>query len=285
MAERLNSNSRDVDVIRMKFSSQTITVKCFDGSGMIAYIDTPKIDGPQPAIIVVHEAWGLNDQIKGVANRYAEQGYVSIAPHLFSREKDLLTEQAIEKAMMHIWKIPLEKRGDPDAVQSLIRSLPENDQKVVNYFFTGRENAEKIMAQDLLCCINYLKNEEAVEPESLGITGFCLGGGLTYQLATMYPFKAAVPFYGANPKPLEAVEKINGPVFGVYAGEDQRITSGVPALVESMIKYKKTFQMKIYQGAQHAFFNENRSSYNKAAAEDAWTMTLEFFNDYLKARQ
>jgi carboxymethylenebutenolidase len=272
-------------MIRMKFSSQTVTVKCFDGSGMIAYIATPKTNGRQPAIIVVHEAWGLNEQIKGVANRYAEQGFVSIAPHLFSREKDLLTEQAIEKAMMHIWKIPPEKRGDSDAVQSLMKDLPENDQKVVNYFFTGRENAEKIMAQDLLCCINYLKNEEAVEPESLGITGFCLGGGLTYQLATMYPFKAAIPFYGANPKPLEAVEKINGPVFGVYAGEDQRITSGVPALVESMIKYKKTFQMKIYQGAQHAFLNENRPSYNKAAAEDAWTMTLEFFNKYLKATQ
>jgi carboxymethylenebutenolidase len=237
-----------------------------------------------PAIIVVHEAWGLNEQIKRVANRYAEQGFVSIAPHLFCREKDL-TEQAIEKAMMRMWQIPPEKRNDPTAVKSLMESLPENERKILNYFFTGRENAEKTMTKDLLCCVNYAKNLENVEPERLGITGFCLGGGLSYQLATEYPFKAVAPFYGANPKPLEAVAKIVGPVFGVYAGEDQRITSGVPALVESMIEFKKTFQMKIYQGTQHAFFNETKPSYNQAAAEDAWILTLAFFNRYLKATQ
>jgi carboxymethylenebutenolidase len=268
----------------MKFSSQTVTVECFDGSDMIAYMAAPVTGGRQPAIIVVHEAWGLNEQIKGVANRYAEQGFVSIAPHLFCRQKDL-TEQAIEKAMMQIWQIPPEKRSDPNAIQNLMKTLPENDQKIINFFFTGREEAEKTMAQDLLGCINYVKNVETVDPESLVITGFCLGGGLSYQLATMYPFKAVVPFYGANPKPLEAVDRIEGPVFGIYAGEDQRITSGVTALVESMIKYKKTFQIKIYQGTQHAFFNENRPSFNKAAAEDAWTMTLAFFNRYLKATQ
>jgi carboxymethylenebutenolidase len=266
----------------MKFSSQTITIKSFDGSEMIAYIAAPETGVRQPAIIVVHEAWGLNEQIKGVANRYAEQGFAALAPHLFCRQKDL-TEQAIEKAMMQIWQIPIEKRGDPNAIQSLMKTLPENDQKIINFFFTDRENAEKTMAQDLLCCVNYVKNVETVDPESLGITGFCLGGGLSYQLATMYPFKVAVPFYGANPKPLEEVDRIEGPVFGIYAGEDQRITSSVLALVESMIKYKKTFQMKIYQGTQHAFFNETRPSYNKAAAEDAWTMTLSFFNKYLKA--
>ena len=64
----------------MEFSSQNVTIKCFDGSDMIAYIATPKTGGRQPAIIVVHEAWGLNEQIKGVANRYAEQGFASIAP-------------------------------------------------------------------------------------------------------------------------------------------------------------------------------------------------------------
>jgi len=268
----------------MEFSNKTVTFKCSDGADMMAYVAAPNAGGRHPAIIVVHEAWGLNDQIKGVANRYAEQGFVSIAPHLFSRQKEL-TEQAIEKAMMLMWKIPPEKRSDPAAVQSLMASLPENDRKIVHYFFAGRENAEKTMTEDLHCCVNYLKNLETVEGERLGITGFCLGGGLTYQLATEYPFKAAVPFYGANPRPLDAVAKINGPVFGVYAGEDQRINSGVPALVESMIKHKKTFQIKIYEGVQHAFFNEKRPVYNKAAAEDAWAMTLAFFNKYLKATQ
>lgn len=266
----------------MEFLNETFTFKCSDGAEMTAYLDAPKTEGRHPMIIVVHEAWGLNDQIKGVANRYAQQGYVSVAPHLFSRQKDLLTEQAIEKTMMQMWQIPPEKRNDPAALQNLMTRLSENDRKVIN-FFTGREQAEKVMTEDLLCCMSYAKTLEMVDGERLGITGFCLGGGLTYQLATEYPFKAAVPFYGANPKPLDAVGKIAAPVFGVYAGEDQRITSGVPALVENMIKYKKTFQMKIYRGTQHAFFNEQRPSYNKAAAEDAWAVALAFFNSYLKA--
>lgn len=268
----------------MEFSNQATTFKGFDGADITTYIANPKTEARQPAIIIVHEAWGLNDQIKGVANRFAEQGFVSIAPHLFSRQKDL-TEQAIQNAMMRMWQIPLEKRNDPVAVQSLMESLPENERKIVNFFFTGRENAEKAMAEDLLQCIDYVKNLESVDKEKLGITGFCLGGSLTYQLATMCPFNAAIPFYGANPKPLGAVAKIAGPIFGIYAGEDQRITSGVTALVESMIAHKKTFQLKIYQGTQHAFFNERRPSYNKAAAEDAWAMALAFFSKYLKATQ
>ena len=268
----------------MEFLSQTATIECSDDANMIAHVAVPKAKRRHPAIIVVHEAWGLNDQIKGVADRYAQEGFVAVAPHLFCREKDL-TEQKIEKAMMRVWQIPPEKRNDPAAMQSLMASLSEEDRKTVNYFFTGRERAEKTMAEDLLCCVDYVKTLKNANPETLGITGFCLGGGLTWQLATTYPFNAAVPFYGASPKPLESVAKISGPVFGVYAGEDQRITTGIPALVESMIVHKKTFQLKIYQGTQHAFFNQTRPLYNKAAAEDAWTMTLAFFNKYLKATQ
>ena len=268
----------------MVFLNQIVTFKCSGGVDMTTYVAAPKSEGRHPAIIVVHEAWGLNEQIKDVTNRFADQGFVGIAPHLFSRDKDL-TEQAIEKAMKRMWQIPPEKRSDFGTVQSLMSSLPESERKIMNFFFAGRETAEKTMTQDLLCCLNYAKTLEAVDGDNLGITGFCLGGGLTYQLATEYPFKAAVPFYGANPKPLESIAKIMCPVFGIYAGEDLRITNGVPALVESMISNMKTFQMKIYRGTQHAFFNEKRPSYNKDAAEDAWTMTLAFFNKYLKANK
>lgn len=265
----------------MDFSSQTLTYKSFDDADITVYVAAPKTEGRHPAVIVVHEAWGLNDQIRGVSDRYAKEGYVAVAPHLFSREKDL-TEQSIQKAMSQIWQIPPEKRNDPAAIQKLMDSLTEGERKIVNFFFAGREEAEKVMVQDLLLCVNFTKSLPTVDPENLGITGFCLGGGLSYQLATEYPFKAVVPFYGANPKPLEAVAKIACPVFGIYAGEDSRITDGVFSLVEAMVVYKKTFQLKIYRGTQHAFFNEQRPVYDKEAAEDAWAMTLAFFNRYLK---
>jgi carboxymethylenebutenolidase len=70
----------------------------------------------------------------------------------------------------------------------------------------------------------------------------------------LFPFNTIVPFYGANPKPIEAVEKITGPVLAIYAAEDDSINSGLPAILESMIKYKKTFEMKLYKGALPAAF-------------------------------
>jgi carboxymethylenebutenolidase len=160
--------------------------------------------------------------------------------------------------------------------------MSETDRKVANIFFLGREEIEKQMAQNLLDCKNHLQGLEFVVKERLGIMGFCMGGGLTYQLSTMYPFSASVPFYGANPKPLASVENISSPILAFYAGEDDRINAGVPSLVEAMVKYKKQFSLKIYKGAQHSFFNETRPSYNKEAADDAWESSLTFFNKTLK---
>ena len=98
----------------------------------------------------------------------------------------------------------------------------------------------------------------------------------------MYPFTCAVPFYGANPKPIEAIAKISGSVLAFYAGEDEGVNAGVPAIVEAMVKYKKDFQMKLYKGAQHSFFNETRPVYNEAAAEDAWESAVAFFGKHLR---
>lgn len=266
----------------MEIAHQETKFKCADGAEMLAYLSKPTGGGQQPAIVVIHEAWGLNNQIRGVARRYSEQGFVAVAPHLFSRQSELLTEKNIERAMMPMWSIPREKMNDPTTIQNLMKSMSKTEREVLNFFFSGREVFEKAMADDLLSCTNFLGSLSYVRADRLGVTGFCLGGGLAYQLSTIYPFRASVPFYGANPKSLESVANINGPVLGIYAGEDERINSGVPALVESMIRYRKTFEMKLYKGAQHAFFNETRPVYNKAAAEDAWQLAVSFFNKYLR---
>jgi carboxymethylenebutenolidase len=255
---------------------------------MDAYLSRPSDStaaGPHPAIIVIHEAWGLNNQIKEVVRRYAGGGgggFVAIAPNLFTRHSNLLTEKNIASAMTPIFSIPREKRNDPATIQNLMEKMSETDRKVMDFFFSGREAFEKVMANDLISCTHYIQNLEFVIKERIGVTGFCLGGGLAYQISTMFPFSAVVSFYGANPKPLEAVAKIAGPVLGIYAGEDDWVNSGVPAIVESMIKYKKTFEMKLYRGVQHAFLNETMPTYDKSAAEDAWQKALSFFNKYLR---
>jgi carboxymethylenebutenolidase len=252
-----------------------------DGTEMAAFVARPEGGGRQPGIIVVHEAFGLNEQIRGVTRRYAEQGFVTIAPNLFTRNGDIMNEKNIESAMKPLWSLPPEKRNDPGAIQELMKTMPETERKIMQIFFLGREAMEKQMAEDLMSCKDHLQNQSYVRGDRLGITGFCLGGGLTYQLSTMYPFGASVPFYGSNPRPLDSVAKIVGPVLAFYAGEDERVNAGVPPLVDAMLRHKKDFQMKVYKGAQHSFFNETRPSYNREAAEDAWRSALAFFERHL----
>jgi carboxymethylenebutenolidase len=259
---------------------QDITFKCADGSMMSSFVSRPD-HGKYPGIIVIHEAFGLNKQIRGVARRYAREGYVTIAPNLFARNDEIMNEKNIESTMRYMWAVPPDKRNDQNTIEELMNKMSENERKVAKIFFLGREQMEKQMAQDLLDCRGYLQSLDSVVEEKVGIMGFCLGGGLTYQLATMYPFSASVPFYGANPKPLSSVENISGPILAFYAGEDERINAGVPSLVEAMIKYKKQFSLKIYKGAQHSFFNETRPSYNEEAANDAWESSLAFFKKSL----
>lgn len=267
----------------MNSENKSITFECSDGTNMDAYLSRPSDTAdPRPAIIVIHEAWGLNEQLMGVTRRYSQEGsFVAIAPNLFTRHSDILTEKNITRAMRTMYSIPPEKRNDSAAIQKLIESMPQTDRRVMNFFFSGREAFEKVMTSDLISCIHYLQNLKFVIKERIGVIGFCLGGGLAYQTSTMFPYSATIAFYGSNPKPLEAVANIVGPVLGIYAGEDDRVNSGLIAIVESMVKYKKTFELKLYKGVQHAFFNETMPTYYKPAAEDAWDKSLSF-NKYLK---
>jgi carboxymethylenebutenolidase len=263
-------------------ASKDVTFELADDTNMLACLATPEVEKKSPGIIVIHEAYGLNDQIRGVARRYADNGFVALAPHLFSRNSDLMNEKNIEGAMRQMWSLPPEKRRDPAALAEVMKTMSETDRKIMKFFFEGREAMEKEMAIDLMRCVEYLKGVQSVNPEKLGVTGFCLGGGLTYQISTSYPFSASVPYYGANPRPIESVEKISGPVLAFYAGEDDRINEGIPEIVGAMVRYKKEFEMKVYKGAQHAFFNETRPVYSRVAAEDAWELTMQFLNKHLK---
>jgi hypothetical protein len=121
-----------------------------------------------------------------------------------------------------------------------------------------------------------------VDPDRLGMVGFCFGGGMTWLVATKAPeLKAAVPYYGPIP-PLGDVPGIKAAVLALYGGEDQRINAGIPAIEEAMAKNNKLFAKVVYPGAAHAFHNDTGRNYNPEAAVDAWKRTLDWFATHVK---
>ncbi len=268
----------------MELKQEEVTFQTPDRVDIHAFIARPKADGRYPAIMVIQEIWGLNDQIRGVARRYAQQGFVAFAPHLFSRYGAVLGEANVKKAMGPVFSIPREKRSDSSTLQSLMTRMSDTEKEVVKILFVERQSLEEKMAKDVGSCYQYFSNLPYIKADKLGVTGFCMGGGIAFQVSTQHSFEASVIFYGANPKSLDAIAKIRGPVLAIYAGEDAMVNAGICNMVEAMIKYKKTFALKVYEGCQHAFFNETSALYDKVAAEDAWQLAIAHFHRYLQAQ-
>jgi len=221
-----------------------------DGAVIGAYLTRPKGEGRLPAVVVLHENRGLVDHIRDVARRLAKAGYVALAPDLLSRQGGTGSF------------------ASPDAAIEGIRKVDEEG-----------------VTKDLTGGINYLKGQNYVRANKIGVVGFCWSGGqATLILTRNSDLAAGVVYYGRNPNDLDDVKNISAPVLANYGEKDERITAGVPALVEAMKKYGKSFDYKVYPGAQHAFNNDtNPQRYDAEAAKDAWNRTLEFFKRHLQS--
>jgi len=215
---------------------------------MRAYLVRYQVKEKRPAIIVVQEWWGLNNHIKDIARRYAAEGYVAIAPDLYSRLGHTVT-------------------ADPNEAGKLMNSLRQEDG-----------------LKDLNATVAYLKTVPDVNADRLGITGFCMGGSYALMLPCVNPsIKAAVPFYGQVPNPDAPIKNLAAPVLYIYGEDDGWITKAdVQRLANALKKYNKPGEIKTYPGASHAFFNDTRKDvYKPAEAKDAWTRALAFFKQNL----
>jgi carboxymethylenebutenolidase len=222
-----------------------------DGSATLkAYLATSALPMAGPAnpagILVIHENRGLTDYIKDVCRRLARARYTALGVDLISRQ------------------------GGTDA-------HPDEGERIG---IIGQLPPEQVIA-DLSAGLDYLKSRKDVSPERLGAIGFCFGGGYAWRMATRRPdLKAVVAYYGPNP-PLKDVPAIRAAVLGIYGALDTRITSQVPQLEEALKKAGVTYQIKIYEGADHAFHRDTGPTYNPTAARDAWELTLRWFGQYL----
>ncbi len=221
--------------------AERITYPSPNGHGTVnGYMVRPSgVDGPLPAVLVVHENRGLNPYIEDVARRVAKAGFLALAP-------DGLTS---------LGGYP----GNDDAGRELQAQV--DPEKLMNDFFAG---VEFLLAHD-------------GSTGRVGVTGFCYGGGVANACAVAYPELAgAVPFYGRAPATAD-VAKIKCPLLIHYAELDERINEGWPAYEAALQAAGVTYEAHVYPGVNHGFHNDTTPRYDAAAAELAWDRTIAFF--------
>lgn len=261
-----------------QMAEQMIKFHNAEGEEMDAFLSTPDGGDRKNFVVVIQEIWGLSDFLKSVAQRLTNLGYVAVAPDLYSREahKGKFTQEVIMEAMRPFWSLPADKRNDKSEIDKILAKLNSDAKEVVSQLMFNRANLEKQMISDLRHLFSHMESEGFKGKR--GVIGFCMGGGLAFELSTQIPIDASAIFYGANPKNIETVENIKGAILGIYAGEDSSINDGLPDMTKAILKYKKEWDMKIYPGTFHAFFNHTGMSYNEEASKDAWERTTSFFS-------
>jgi carboxymethylenebutenolidase len=224
-----------------------------------AYLARPDAPGRFPVVLVISEVFGVHEYIRDVCRRLAKLGYVAIAPDLFVRSGDP------------------SKTNDFNQIRRIVGAA-----------------SEKQIFNDLSGTVRFLKAQSFVDKSRMAVTGFCWGGAITWLICQRMPdFRAGAAWYGRltapkpgdflgetnRPWPLPGVAQLRAPVIGFYAGKDQGIPlADVEAMRSALVAARKTdSQIIVYPDSQHGFHADYRTSYDPAAARDAWTRMLAHF--------
>jgi carboxymethylenebutenolidase len=226
---------------------KTETVEFPNGTGTVSgFLATPDKPGHYPALVVIHEWWGLTDWVKEQTQKLAEQGYIALAVDLYRGKST----------------------SDPEEAHELMRGLPQ-DRAV----------------SDLKAAFLYLAGRKDVDRNHIGSIGWCMGGGFSLQLAIHEPRLAAcVVNYGALPTDPNDLQQILAPILGNFGANDRGITpTDVQQFQKTMEGMRRRVDLKIYDGAGHGFENStNATGYRPDAAADAWARTLAFLSKTMK---
>ena len=214
------------------------------GKGRGYLVVPSNMNGKAPAVLVVHENRGLNPYVRDVARRLAKQGFIAFAPD----------------ALFPLGGYP----GNDDDGRSMQRSM----------------DREKI-DQDFIAAASYLKKHDS-STGKLGVVGFCFGGYVSNMLAAAAPelIDAAVPFYG-TPAKGDLVKNVKAPIMIQFAENDKRVNATWPEYEAALKANKVKYTAHVYPNTQHGFHNDSTSRYDPAAAELAWSRTIEFFKQHL----
>jgi carboxymethylenebutenolidase len=235
----------------MEITSGMVQIAWQSGS-LPAFLARPAGGGKHPAVVLVMEAFGLNAHIKDVAGRLAREGYVTLAPDMYHREKNAVVGY--------------------DNLQEAIRLM--------------MNLSDDQITEDMGAALTYLQQQPFVRADRLGVTGFCMGGRITFLTACMNAaVKAAAPFYGGGIGGLlQHAERLSAPMLLFFGGDDAFIPPDeVEKIKHRLAELKKNAEVIIYPGAPHGFFCNERDSYRADAAKDAWVRLLKFFEKHLKS--
>lgn len=215
-----------------------------NGQEAEGYLAKPA-SGSGPGIVVIQEWWGLVPHIKEVCDRFAREGFVALAPDLYHGRTTT----------------------EPDEAGKLMMAMKIDE-----------------AARDMSGAVDYLVGLDAATGDKVGCVGFCMGGGLSLYLASLKPqIGACVIYYGVLPGAQPDLSKVQAPVLGHYAENDQFASPASARELENKLKaLNKQVEFHIYPGTDHAFFNDTRPEvYNAAAAQQSWERTLAFFREHL----
>jgi carboxymethylenebutenolidase len=216
-----------------------------NGTPGTGFLVRPDSTEPAPGVIVIQEWWGLNSHIKDVTRRFAAAGFVALAPDLY-HGKVVAEPNLAQKEMMALDR--------PRAIQEIVGA------------------------------VTYLTQQTYVSPKKIGVTGFCMGGGLAlHSAAHSSSIGAVAAFYGGGSPEASALSNNTAAILNIVGEKDSWVMGAITELQKGMDAYSFPHEFVHYPDAEHAFFNNDRPEVYKAdAATDAWQRTLTWFATYLK---
>ena len=226
---------------------EKIELMVADAAPMAAFVARPGGRGPHPGLIVFQEAFGVNSHIRSVTERFAEQGYVALAPELFHRTA-------------------------PAGFEGSYADFPAI---MPHYQALTNEAAEA----DVRASYEWLRANSEVKSDEIFSVGFCMGGRVSFLANSVVPLKAAVSFYGGGIAPglLDRAPRLHGPALLIWGGLDKHITVEHRKAVTDALTANHIAHVNVeFSSADHGFFCDERPSYQPHAARQAWALTLEF---------
>jgi carboxymethylenebutenolidase len=215
--------------------------------GSDAFVAWPAGSAPAPALVILHEWWGLNGQIRDLAQEFARRGYVAVVPDLYHGQV----------------------ASDPDRARALAQRLDPAD-------------ANRVIGD----AVDWLRSQPRTARSHVGLVGFCMGGGLAERFALQASgLGAVVMFYGQPETDRQKLAGLRAPLQGHFGQDDSSISlAKVNELRSALAAAGKTAEIFVYPGAGHAFMHDGSDAYRPAAARQAWARMLDFLQEQLKTQ-